>query len=79
MIKNKEQAKWTKKLMQNIAKGVDAKLPDGFLYAVLVFPMTNSMIGNYISNANRDDMILALRETANRLELNKKDEPFKFT
>lgn len=39
-------------------------------FALLVFDFNNPGISNYISNADRQDMIKSLRETADRLERN---------
>lgn len=43
-------------------------------FALLVFDFGKPGISNYISNAQRSDMIAALRETADRLE-SKQDIP----
>lgn len=56
------------KAMQEIGKKVQAILPKDLGFAILVFPFENPGIGNYISNAKREDMIKALRESAHRLE-----------
>lgn len=59
--------------LQDIAKAIDNSLISlsgrklGF--ALLVFELGNPGIGNYVSNAERESMIKALRETADRLEL----------
>jgi hypothetical protein len=37
-------------------------------FCLLTFPFNSPNITNYVSNANREDMIKALRETADRLE-----------
>ncbi len=43
----------------------------GLGFGLIVFEFHKaSEVGNYISNATRDDMIDALREAANRLEKN---------
>ena len=42
----------------------------GWGFALLVFPFGDPGISNYISNAQRGDMITALREAADRLEKN---------
>jgi hypothetical protein len=39
-------------------------------FALLVFPFNEPGVSNYVSNAEREDMITALREAANRLENN---------
>lgn len=44
-------------------------------FALLLFEFNNPGIGNYISNANRKDMIKSLRETADRLEKNQDIPP----
>jgi len=44
-------------------------------FALLVFEFGKPGIGNYISNAQRSDMIQALRETADRLEKNQDIPP----
>lgn len=60
--------------MKTMAKEVRKYLPKDFGFTIIVFPFKAPGISNYISNANRLDMIKALRETANRLE---KKEDFK--
>ncbi len=60
--------------MRNIANDVKQHVPEGFGFAVLVFPHGQGGISNYVSNSNREDMIQALRETADRLE-GKQDFP----
>lgn len=44
-------------------------------FALIVFDFDNPGIGNYISNAERSDMIKSLRETADRLERNQDIPP----
>lgn len=43
-------------------------LPDRTGFAVLFWPFGEHKISQYGSNCRREDMILALRETADRLE-----------
>ncbi len=57
-----------------MAENVKAMLPADFGFTILVFPLGNPGVSNYISNARREDMIKTLRETADRLE---KKEDFK--
>lgn len=64
----------TEKVMNKIGNDIEKVLPKGFGFAVLVFPFSEPGIANYISNANRKDMITMLRETADRFE---KQEEFK--
>ncbi len=54
--------------MRNLAAFVTRKLPKGWGFAIVVFPFHRPGISNYVSNAQRQDMITALRETADRLE-----------
>jgi len=39
-------------------------------FALIVFDFNKPGISNYVSNAKREDMIAALRETADRIEKN---------
>lgn len=54
--------------MQQMAEKVKSMLPKDFVFTILVFPLNEPGVSNYISNANRSDMIKALREVADRLE-----------
>jgi len=61
----------TRERMNKIAKIINELFPnEGF--ALIVFPFYNPGISNYISNANRKDIIKGLREAAKRFE-NKED------
>lgn len=61
-----------KELMGNLARLLERNLPPGpsargkALFTLLVFE--EELIGHYVSNANRQDIIKTLRETADRLE-----------
>lgn len=55
-----------------LAKATASVLPDGAMFMLLLFD--ESCIAQYVSNANRADMIKAMRETADRLE-SKEDIP----
>ena len=46
-------------------------------YALILFDFYKPGIGNYVSNANREDMIKTLRETADKLENNEDIPPTK--
>lgn len=59
---------FTNHVMRAIAGAIDEALPDGFIFALLIFPDSNPQIANYISNGNRADLIKALKEGAERLE-----------
>ncbi len=56
------------KAMNKMADKVKAMIPKEFGFTILVFPFNNPGTANYVSNAQRPDMIKALRETADRLE-----------
>ena len=58
------------KAMRKMGSKIDKMLPNDFGYALLVFPYHKPGVSNYISSANRSDMIKVLRETADRLEKN---------
>ena len=62
----------SKLAMQEMAKSVLKMLPKNFGFTLLVFPFSQPGVSNYISNANRSDMIKALRKAADMLE-NKED------
>ncbi len=53
--------------MRDLADMVKDEIP-GIGFALLVFDFNTAGMSNYISNAQRDDMILALRETLKRFE-----------
>lgn len=60
-------------LMRDLAAAIDLTLKDNIGekgWALLVFDFNQPGIANYVSNANREDMIKMLRETADRLENN---------
>lgn len=61
--------------MRSVAEGVDRELNGElkgmdrkFGFALVVFEFHKPGIGNYISNANRKDMIKSLKDTVERLE-----------
>jgi hypothetical protein len=62
----------TEETMRGLAQGIDEVLEKatgqkkGF--ALVVFEFGQPGLGNYISNARREDMVAALRETADRIE-----------
>lgn len=60
----------SKEAMQKMADDIKKILPSDLGFALIVFPFKDVGVGNYISNACREDMIEALRETADRLEKN---------
>lgn len=59
--------------LRELAKILDKTLEDAIYkermgFALLVFRFGESGVGDYISNADREDMIKGLRELADRLE-----------
>lgn len=76
-----EKQQILEKAMQAIAGAVEDTFnetigPMG--YALIVFELGRPGFGNYISNAQRADMIKALRKTADRLEKNQDIPPGNF-
>ena len=63
---------WTegelKHLFSELARGIEQCLPPGTLFALLTFDPDR--IGQYVSNAVREDILRSLREFADRLERN---------
>lgn len=59
--------------MQGIAKTVKAMVPEGWGFAVLCFSYGEGGFMNWVSNAQRADMIKALREMADKLENDRRD------
>lgn len=57
-----------RKLTSSILDAIKARLPEGTGFCVLFWPFGEHGISQYGSNARRQDMILALRECADRLE-----------
>lgn len=60
--------------MRRLGKMIEGKLPKGFGFALIVFPFSRPGIANYISNAERQTMIEALKEKIKVLE-SKSDFP----
>lgn len=59
----------TSNLMSKMGGEITKQLPKNTGFALIVFPFGDkNKFSNYISNAQRADMIKALRETANRLD-----------
>ena len=65
----------TDDLLKGIAKVLNNKLLKGYGFALIVFDFNNTADADYVSNANRGDMIEVLRETANRLEKRQDIQP----
>jgi hypothetical protein len=55
-----------KAVLTGLGLAVKSRLPPGTLYAVLIFDQSD--IARYVSNANRSDIIKAMREHADALE-----------
>lgn len=72
-----EEQKETEKFMKKMGIAIETTLDEfteNMGFALIVFKIGEPGIGNYVSNAGRESMIEALRETANRLEA-KQDIP----
>lgn len=54
--------------MRSLGQAIKEVLPKELAFALLVFPIGEPGIANYISNANREDMIKAIEETVERLK-----------
>jgi hypothetical protein len=58
--------------MKTFATIIQEMLPEGLGFTLIVFPFgEDKTLTNYISNAQRADMIACLRETADRIEKNR--------
>lgn len=56
-------------MLQGLAAALDDALPDGALFTLLVW--TDDIEGHgshYVSNADRGDVVRAMRETADRID-----------
>ena len=75
----KEQFK-VKARLHNIAKNIDDRLPDGFGFCLLTFPFGEQKNGEimYVSNANREDIVKAMKEWIDRTENNFANDAKKF-
>lgn len=59
--------------LQNIAQNIDKELPEGFGFALLTFkfntePDTSELM--YVANANRQDIVKAMKEWIEKTESN---------
>ena len=54
--------------MQSISRVVGNMVPQGWGFTVLCFSFGENGFMNYVSNANRQDMIKSLREMVEKLE-----------
>lgn len=59
---------------REVGRLIGSAVPEGYGFAVLVFSFGPGGATTYVSNADRADMIRALRECADRLEA-RKDTP----
>ena len=72
-VKNGAQHQmYTEEIMRALGSGISDALGKtigkDYGFTLLVFPFGREGISNYISNANRAEIISMLRETADRLE-----------
>jgi len=66
---DEQTTKQTTEVMTDCMKDLDNMLP-GFGKVLIVFGQDAPEMTNYISNCSRDEIIKALRETADRIEKN---------
>ena len=59
-----------KSKMQNIARKVKEELPDNFGFVVLAFKFNEKGEMIYVSNANRQDVVQAMKEFIEKTENN---------
>lgn len=70
-MENEEE--YIKGKLQNIAQNIDKELPEGFGFALLTFkfntePDTSELM--YVANANREDIVKAMKEWIKKTENN---------
>lgn len=56
--------------MRELANQIQKEIP-GLGFCLIVYPFHEKGMSNYISNSQRDDMIVFLEETLTRLKRNK--------
>ena len=61
-------------LINSVCTVVNDMLPPDTGFCILMFPFGKAGNSQYGSNCNREDMVRALREAANRLD-NREDKP----
>ena len=66
--------------LQNIARTIDDRLPDGFGFCLLTFPFGEHENAElmYVSNANRKDIVKAMKEWIEKTESNFANDTEKF-
>jgi hypothetical protein len=62
-------------MMQGLAAHIEETLPEGFAFALVAFTCGEGGYVGYVSNAERGDMIAALRECADTLEARRDSPP----
>lgn len=65
-----EKEELVKSKMQTIAKKVKEELPEGFGFVVLSFNFNTKSEMIYVSNANREDVVNAMKEFIQKTENN---------
>jgi len=72
MVEQMMDLKETESMMRALAKAIEMLVNPTdareYGFALVIFKFNEPGVSNYISNAVRDDMITALRETADRIE-----------
>ena len=69
-MEEKEAEEIVKSKLQGIAKKVNDELPTGFGFVVLSFSFNKPGMMMYVSNANREDIVQAMKEWIEKTENN---------
>lgn len=69
-MEEKEAEEIVKSKLQGIAKKVNDELPTGFGFVVLSFSFNKPGLMMYVSNANREDIVQAMKEWIEKTENN---------
>lgn len=69
-MEQKEIEEKVKSKLQGIARKVNDELPEGFGFVVLSFSFNKPGLMMYVSNANRDDIVQAMKEWIEKTENN---------
>ena len=66
--KAREKYRRSESFLQDVARGLREIFPEGIEFGLLIFTSDDSKYAGYVSSAERDGMIKALRECADNLE-----------
>lgn len=68
MSESKAKYRQSEAMLQALARDLRKIFPSGIEFALVIFGSGNSKYAGYVSSAERDGMIKALRECADNLE-----------